>query len=49
MHTMPWRHKICKEDIKYVNDMSIAHSVVHGYAPEIIKSDIKKSHSTQHT
>ena len=26
--------------------MSIAHSVVHGYAPEIIKSDIKKV--TQH-
>ena len=41
------KYKILKfEDIKYVNDMSIAHSVVHGYAPEIIKSDIKKV--TQH-
>ena len=40
------KYKILKfDDIKYVNDMSIAHSVIHNYAPEIIKADIKKSHS----
>ena len=37
------KYKILKfEDLKYVNDMAIAHSVVHEYAPDIIKSDIKK-------
>lgn len=41
------KYKILKfVDIKYVNDMSIAHSVIHNYAPEIIKADIKKV--TQH-
>ena len=30
------------EDIKLLNDVAIAHSVVHQYAPSITQSDIKK-------
>ena len=37
------KFKILKfEDLKTVNDLYIAHSVVYGYAPDVIKSDIKK-------
>ena len=37
------KYKILKfEDLKTVNDLNIAHSVVYGYAPDVIKSDIMK-------
>ena len=37
------KYKLLKfEDIKLINDISIAHSVVHNYAPQITKQDIKK-------
>ena len=37
------KYKLLKfEDIKLINDISIAHSVVHNYAPKITQQDIKK-------
>ena len=37
------KYKLPKfEDIKLINDISIAHSIVHGYASQITQQDIKK-------
>ena len=37
------KYKLLKfEDIKLINDISIAHSIVHGYASQITQQDIKK-------